>query len=263
MLRSLCFGMLSTLAVTSLMACGDDTGAGGSGASAGSSQGGSSQGGSSQGGSSQGGSSQGGSSQGGSSQGGSSQGGSSQGGSSQGGAGGSAPAPAPECMQDSDCFTNSDCCECAAHPNGEEPAACAIDCIIDTCAAKGIDTTTAVCAAGRCVTTASCNDAVVTCDIPTPQCGAGESPIVVGSCYAGGCLPTLECRDVTSCASCTGPGDTCVIDAAHLQTIHCVDAQGCNPADCACLGDSVCIGSFNSCNDAVDHIECGCPTCLN
>ena len=240
------FVLVSGCVTLTLAACGDDTATGGSGGTGAGSTGGQAQGAGSQGGAAQGGAAQ---------------GGAAQGGMGTGGGGG-APAPAPECTQDSDCFTNSDCCECAGHPNGEVPPACAIDCVIDTCAAKGIDAAVAVCAAGRCVTEASCNDSVVTCDTPTPQCAAGESPIVVGSCYAGGCLPSLECRDVTSCASCSGAGITCVVDAAFTQTSHCVDAQGCSPADCACLGESVCVGAFNVCSDVMGHIECACPACL-
>lgn len=242
-MRSFSVTLVGLSVFSLLVACGDDTnttGGGGSGTGA-NNTGAGQTGGNGTGASSTGGN-----------------GGAAQGG---GGSGGNTTVPAPECTQDSDCFVNSDCCECAGRPLGEAPPACGIVCDVDTCTAKGIDTATAVCAAGRCVTTASCDESTVTCDIPTPQCEAGQSPIVVGACYGGGCLPTLECRDVTSCASCAGANAACVVDSAFTQTSHCVDPQGCNPADCACLGDSVCVGSFNACNDAVDHIECGCPAC--
>lgn len=237
-MRNVFFPLFGCASLALLVACGDDTTSTGGG---GSSSGGNGTGASSTGG------------------GGAAQGGATQGGGGAGSGGGTVPAP--ECTQDSDCFVNSDCCECAGHPNGETPPACALDCAIDTCSAKGIDANAPLCAAGRCVTGASCDESTVTCDIPTPQCSAGESPIVAGACYAGGCLPTRECRDVTSCASCTEAGTTCVVDSAFAQTSHCVDAQGCDPADCACLGESVCVGSFNACNDVAGHIECGCPAC--
>ncbi len=248
-MKSIASILLSTLVC---VACGDDSGTGGNGGTGarGGAGGEGATGASGGNGSGGGGSAQGG--------GGSGQGGTATGGGSEGGGG--ASSAAPECTTDEDCYLSSDCCECAGRPNGEDPPGCAIDCFIDQCASASIDK--ARCAAGRRVTDASCDDSTVTCDIPTPQCGENQAPIVSGSCYAGGCLDVLECEVVTSCAVCAGvPGSACVRDVDFSTQTHCVDLAGCASADCACLGDSVCIGSFDLCNESVDGIDCSCPTC--
>lgn len=262
---------LFCLSIATLVACGDDgagaAGAGGeAGAGAQAGSGGTAQGGGGAGGSggAQGGGGAGGTggAQGGGGSGGMGTGGTGAGGVGAGGTGGSGGAsPAAECTQDSDCYTNSDCCECAAHPVGELPQACAIDCLIDTCASKGVDATSAVCAAGQCVTVANCDESTVKCDVPTPQCPLGEVPIVKGTCYPGGCMPATQCAEVTSCDSCDQAGVACVHNVSQLPQTHCVDAQGCDPADCDCLGNAACVGSFSICNDAAVGIECVCPVC--
>ncbi len=140
-------------------------------------------------------------------------------------------------------------------------APCALNCLIDTCTSQGVDAMSAACRAGQCVTLANCDDSTVTCDIPTPQCPAGQAPIVDGDCYAGGCMPVTQCSEVTSCANCDQPDLACVNNVSQLPSSHCVDTQGCDPADCACLGDAVCVGSFSVCNDGADGIECVCPVC--
>ncbi len=185
------------------------------------------------------------------------------GGSVQGGGGsGGGIIVAPECTENADCVINSDCCECAGRPVGQTPPSCPMNCLIDTCTSLGLANAEPICAAGRCVVGASCDDSTVTCDAPVPLCAPGSSPIVNGDCYTGQCLATLECDEVTSCANCTGADVTCVVYSAFAQNHHCVDTQGCNPADCACLDTSVCTGGFDVCNDVMGHIECQCPACL-
>ena len=88
--------------------------------------------------------------------------------------------------------------------------------------------------------------------------------MIAGVCYTGQCQKVLECESVTDCAACTGaPKPACVQESAQLSTTHCVDvAAPCAAATCACLGPSVCVGSFDLCAEATDHLSCECPTCL-
>lgn len=248
---SLRFSFVCVISV-GLAACGDDAAPGGSGGGGSPPQGGDNVGGQPEGAGPAGGNPQGGN------------GGAPQGGAPQGGNGGAPPNPMAECIDDADCFLNSDCCECAGRPVGEAPPDCAIDCVIDQCASLSAglpEAPTASCQAGRCVTSFSCDEAPVTCDIPTPVCGAGSQPIVVNNCYTGSCMPILECQAVTDCAVCTGDGIGCVINSAFQQVEHCVDLQGCPEGDCACSGDTVCLDPFTACNEIDGNISCGCPTC--
>jgi len=246
-----------------LIACGDDTGLGGSGGTVATGGGGSTAqgGGGSVSNGGGGASSDGGggaSSDGGG--GGVSNGG---GGAGQGGGTGGAAAATPECEQDADCYLSDDCCECAGRPLGEVAPTCAQLCIQDTCPALGISGE-ASCVAGRCVAPANCDESVVTCDIPTPNCEPGSVPIVEGTCYTNTCLPALECTEVTGCASCPVSADvTCVENISQLPSFHCVDIPDpCDAADCACLGPSVCLAPFDSCAEVASGLDCSCPACL-
>jgi hypothetical protein len=208
----------------------------------------------------------GGAGQGGGAQGGGAQGGGAQGGASTGGAGqGGGDVGAPECTQDADCTLSSNCCECAGRPNGEMPPTCTANCLIDECASFGLaPTAKAECRAGRCVAPISCDEGSVVCASPSPVCGDGLAPIIVGGCYQGGCLPVLECDRVTDCAECDGaPKPACVVEASQMPTTHCVDVPSeCATVDCSCVGPSVCVGSFDVCNEQAGTITCDCPTCL-
>lgn len=250
---------LLALACSLWIACGDDTGPGGSGGSGAAGAGGASGGGGS---TANGGAGPGGAPAGG---GGASSGGGGEGGLAQGGGGagtGGGAQAAPECTEDADCYLSNDCCECAGRPVGQLAPDCAQQCLQDTCPALGIDGE-ARCVAGRCVAPASCDESTVLCDIPTPQCPMGQLPIVDGDCYAGGCLPALECEEVTSCASCSAlTGATCVHNVTQLQSFHCVDrASPCSEASCDCLGPSVCIEPFDACSETADGLDCSCPVC--
>jgi hypothetical protein len=180
------------------------------------------------------------------------------------GTGGAGPTAAPECTQDSDCVLNNDCCECAGRPVGETPPSCPQLCIQSKCQELGIADAPAVCRAGRCVAPGSCDESKVLCAVPSPICAAGEAPVISGACYTGSCQKVLECEAVTDCGVCTGaPKPACVQETAQLATTHCVDvAAPCSDASCACLGPSVCVGAFDLCVEATDHLSCECPTCL-
>ncbi len=194
------------------------------------------------------------------------QGGGTGSGGATGGAGvGGGASATPECTQDADCYLSDDCCECAGRPVGETAPGCAMQCIQSKCPELGISAVEpAVCRAGRCVAPGSCNSAQVVCATPPPACPAGQAPVVASACYTGGCQVVLECESVTDCAACTGaPKPACVQESAQLSTTHCVDvAAPCAAATCACLGPSVCVGSFDLCAEATDHLSCECPTCL-
>lgn len=185
------------------------------------------------------------------------------GGAQGGGGSGGANMAAPECVEDADCVISNDCCECAGRPVGQMAPECPVLCLIDTCTSLGLSEAKPSCVAGRCVVGASCDEATVTCDAPVPSCPPGSSPIVSNACYTGQCLSAIECEAVTNCGVCTGADVTCVVNSAFTQSSHCVDAQGCSPADCDCLGASVCVGAFDACNEVMGHVECQCPACVS
>jgi hypothetical protein len=256
MLSSIARGLV-VLGALALVACGDD----GAGASGG---GGDDPGTGGTGAGPTGGAPQGGAGGTGGAQGGGGAGGVGGTGGAQGGGGsGGATMAGPECAEDADCVISNDCCECAGRPMGQRAPECPIDCLIDTCTSLGLAEAKPTCVAGRCVVDASCNDATVTCDAPVPDCAPGSSPIVSNACYTGQCLTTIECEDVTSCGVCEGADVTCVVNSAFTPSYHCVDTQGCSPADCECLGTSVCVGAFDACSEVMGHIECQCPACVS
>jgi hypothetical protein len=79
-------------------------------------------------------------------------------------------------------------------------------------------------------------------------------------------VPTTECTSVTSCASCQSGTTACAGYVTQLgNQAHCVTVpSACNgDASCACLGPTVCLPPYTSCNDfsGLKGVSCGCPTC--
>jgi hypothetical protein len=188
-------------------------------------------------------------------------------GASGGAAGGGGTAGAasaqPECADATDCKVVNDCCNCEAIPNGETPASCSKLCIQDKCNELGSANKTAECIAGRCVMGFDCTTTVI-CATAPPTCGPGTVPLIAAGCYEGSCVPADECASVKSCADCTG-SLACANYGGFVPKAHCVEIPTVcgSDASCACMGPSVCISPFDSCNDlsGPKGVSCGCPTC--
>ena len=162
----------------------------------------------------------------------------------------------------SECQLENSCCNCQGLPVSETPRDCNVDCLVPLCEAYVPSPVQAECRAGRCVTNVDCDPSEVICLQPEPQCPAGQTASVAGGCW-GPCIPSTECLQVGGCEQC-GDDQACVAEVAQLGPVyHCVELpDSCNgTADCACLGDSVCVGSFNLCSDSANGIECHCPAC--
>jgi hypothetical protein len=109
----------------------------------------------------------------------------------------------------------------------------------------------------------SCDPALVTCKKAPPVCPAGQVPAVSNDCWAS-CVPANDCAYVPDCTKCASKGEVCVTESTKGgQVHHCVVVP---PAcegkpTCACMGDSVCLGAFDVCNDGSEGITCGCTVC--
>ncbi len=225
---------------------GTSTGGTGTGATGGTGTGGTGTGGTSTGGTSTGGST----------------GGTSTGGTtSSGGSGGAAP----QCTTDaSKCQLVNDCCNCLAIGPGEPAPTCNIpECFVDTCTGLGLQNpVNAQCAAGQCVAGFVCDTSKALCNSLPPNCPAGTVPTVSGACW-GGCVAPTECLSVDSCDACKG-GLVCVQDETMLGPVyHCVAAppECSGAATCACMGASVCAGTYHVCNESAAGLTCSCPEC--
>ena len=182
---------------------------------------------------------------------------------------GGASGSEPDCTRDSDCHLLNDCCTCAAlGPRQEPPPTCGLVCLQSKCSAQSLPPNAVACVAGRCVAGFNCDDSEVTCRVATPICPDGQVPGVNadGTCYTGGCVPTTQCRSVASCNVC-GSSQACVTNQSRGRNEHhCVTVPaGCSSANCSCLGDSVCLSPYSSCDNnssgGVKGVTCGCPTC--
>ncbi len=177
------------------------------------------------------------------------------------GAGGSAGAATAkaECEKDEDCFLQADCCACAGVPS--PGPACALACALDRCAPLQLK---AKCAAGRCVTSANCDESQVQCKAAAPDCEKGKTPTVdpATGCW-GPCIAVEECASVPDCKRCDDAGQLCVSYSSKIQQPpHCVPLpKPCDKPSCECVGPSVCDGVFSVCNADDTHLSCQCPTC--
>jgi hypothetical protein len=171
--------------------------------------------------------------------------------------------PAPECADSSTCTLHTDCCNCVALAPGESPPPCGLtECFVTACTARGITEADLACSAGRC-TVYACETDGVACMSPPPSCADGEVPSVHGLCW-GSCVPATECVSIDDCAACDGVGQFCAQYVSRGgPTTYCVERpESCgDTATCACVGDSVCVGIFDSCSDDGGELTCSCPTC--
>jgi len=170
------------------------------------------------------------------------------------GTGGSPALPAlpNECESDDDCKLVGDCCSCGSVPKDADVPSCDAACAEDRCAQLGVS---AVCAHGRCVFDATCDDSKVTCKRTRPECPTGQQAIVQDGCWSD-CVDARECDGVTSCDACTDD-QACVAPGAMTPLgLHCWDVPpACNgTASCECLGNDVC--DF-SCSDEPQPPDAG------
>ena len=183
--------------------------------------------------------------------------------SGQGGQGGAATQPKPECTDPSQCKLVNDCCACASVSAAVKPPKCGIDtCLIATCESLGEIAPEPACSAGRC-TMFDCDATKVMCKKATPNCPAGQVPLVEGECW-GGCVPIQQCSNIDDCAKCNLETQVCVTEVFKGgPKRHCVDvAPGCNgKPSCECMGQSVCTEPFDTCSNDNGAIICGCTKC--
>jgi hypothetical protein len=148
------------------------------------------------------------------------------------------------------------------------PPVCDATCAENQCAQLGLS---AVCAAGRCVFDASCDDTEVTCKSLPPQCAAGQRPTVEGNCWGGGCVDVRDCLGVKSCDACSDD-QACVTPGiygpgAGLSSFQCWDvAPACDgKPTCECMGNDIC--EPFQCGDNADMLQdpidigCFCLVC--
>lgn len=169
----------------------------------------------------------------------------------------------PECRDDRDCMVVNDCCSCGAVPVGEEPIECPKNCFQPSCDAIGLFDPVAECHAGTCrLAPKSCNQALVSCDAPTPECPEGTLPEVDGTCWSGECVQVEHCDVVPSCDDCPR-GEACILLESQLGPQYACEPipEDCDKTPtCACMGE-VCPEAFDTCVDAEAGISCTCPEC--
>jgi len=192
-------------------------------------------------------------------------GGNSAGGAGASGGSGGAPPVVAECTDDSDCKLVNDCCSCLGIPTSRQDPDCDLsECLIPHCQSLEFgDLQNAQCRVGRCVAGFTCDHTEVTCESVPPNCPPGETPSALGDCW-GKCVATTECESVGSCDQCDTNSEQCVRQDTQLGAVyHCVDKpEACddNPS-CACMGASVCLAPYDTCNDTALGITCSCLTC--
>ncbi len=182
-----------------------------------------------------------------------------------GSTGGSTGGGAPECVLDTDCELQNDCCGCDVWPNGKVPPCGAPPCFAPICDPLGITSDDLECRFGRCTfKDVTCDQDLVACDQDPPNCSPGDLPVVDGGCWSGGCVPAKACDVVPDCTYCQ-EGEACVQQVTQpglkfsCQPIPV--ACGADGPDCDCAGAEYCPTPFDLCDDAGDAISCSCPRC--
>ena len=168
--------------------------------------------------------------------------------------------PASECESDEDCQLVDDCCNCLAIPTEAEAPECTFEeCIATKCEVHRVEKLAAVCKAGRCTYSLSCDASRVSCEMGTPECSEeGTVPAVDGTCWTGSCVRNEQCSDVTDCAHCLS-GQQCVVnEGLSREVYHCVSVpEECKDrVDCSCMVENVCTGIYPLCSDREDKIYC-------
>lgn len=171
------------------------------------------------------------------------------------------------CEVDEDCVVVNDCCSCTAVHMDDEPPECDIpECFAPICDTTALEEVDAVCVFGTCqLEETTCEQSLVACDEPPPNCEDGFLPSVDGDCWSGGCVPVEACDYVPDCTYCDDD-ETCVERVTQLGPFY-----SCEPVapDCAgvpacdCMPD-VCGGDPFECVDGGDpgeELSCICPTC--
>ncbi len=175
------------------------------------------------------------------------------------------------CESDQDCSLADGCCECNPIGPGEKPQPCDVECIQSMCSAHGLEGAAVECRFGRCTfAKIQCNPLGVDCNIPQPECPAGEVASVEdtnnGRCWTGSCVFAEACDWVPDCSYCDTSELVCVgklqKGAYHVCEPKPVDCGDVDDIDCGC-GQQICDASppHTVCGDAADDIDCECPFC--
>ncbi len=144
-------------------------------------------------------------------------------------------------------------------PCGADP------CFVPHCQPLGITPDDLECRFGKCTfRDRFCDESLVVCDAPKPECEDGTVPEVEGGCWTNVCLPAKACDVVPDCSYCQA-GEACVQMQTQLgpkYECHPIP-PGCGDGrpDCDCAGADYCQTPFDQCSDAGDAISCSCPVC--
>jgi hypothetical protein len=148
-----------------------------------------------------------------------------------------------ECIADTDCRIEGDCCGCYSFGPGQR-SSCEMDCPSLTTCNNFDPQPLPRCIAGRCTLDRSCDDRKVVCKRVTPQCDAGKLPSLMEGdlCWDGNCIDVVDCSAVTGCDVCKSNGLMCVYDS-DTDVAHCVAL----PVEVACALPSRCACHRNLC----------------
>ena len=166
------------------------------------------------------------------------------------------------CVNSSDCHLLQNCCSCAAVSNNTT-AECLLSCgSVSMCDGMGLGPMDAICVAGRCSLSLSCNTDYVTCLGVPPKCNPGQVPAIRNGCFDK-CIAVDQCNDVTSCNDCEAWGLACVTVESPLGSLHhCVTTpRACEQnRTCECMG--VCDGIYACVNPGTTDLTCRCVECM-
>ena len=169
------------------------------------------------------------------------------------------------CADETECILINDCCQCTVAHVDEPIRECPDDCETPVCDQLGIPDIGLVCDEGDCgFEPTHCSDALVTCDMPTPECPDGTLPEVTpeGDCWTGACAPLEACDGVPSCEYCTEDEACIEIQTEAAPVYECEPlAEDCGGTpSCACLPEA-CEAPYDTCTDEKGPIVCSCLAC--
>jgi hypothetical protein len=165
-----------------------------------------------------------------------------------------------ECIDASDCWLFSTCCDCEAlHVEARGVDSCPeVDCAGDWCSFNGVEQVE--CRYGRCaVVGASCNPNGVVCAQAPPDCEPGFVPGTADGCWTGTCVAAELCDYVPACDAC--PDDTVCVSwvpgpkAPTLYSCEPIPAACGGVATCECAAD-LCTGWGDCFDDGENRISC-------
>jgi hypothetical protein len=158
-----------------------------------------------------------------------------------------------ECTPQLKCRLHSDCCNCLALAQGEDPPPCGLAICEAKACVKIMDPDLiggTGCIGGRCVAFLNCSSDV-SCRVPTPECDPGEVPTVIDDCW-GPCVPASDCPSFGSCSNCDPAFYVCVeYRSTFLIPTRCIAVPPECESDrtCECLEEHMCLYPYDRCVD--------------